>query len=170
VGRRSAVPGLSAIRVPACTWHMPSALPCCAVLVLGSNGWRRLPSRVLLLPPRREEAERLALHPCCLCVRTANACRTGRAFVTLPPLVSPPARKREDAGASPGSLSYPQASSRTVKAAVVRGGNEIAAMVGERVDLARKPPRLRSSSSTCETWPERSRRARPEFSNLNRES
>src|SRR2546430_17699365 len=94
---------------------MPSALPCRAVFVLGSNGWRRLPSRVLLLPPRREEAERLALHPRCLGVRTANACRTGRAFVTLPPLASPPARKREDAGASPGSLASLQSNSRSAK-------------------------------------------------------
>jgi hypothetical protein len=116
LGRGSAAPVSSATRVPACTWRMPSALPCRAVSGLGSNGWRRLPSRVLLLPPRREEAERLTLHPRCLCVRTANACRTGHAFVTLPPLVSPPARKREDAGASPGSLSYPQSSCRIAKA------------------------------------------------------
>src|SRR2546422_9105539 len=83
-GRGSAAPALSATRVPACTWHMPSALPCRAVSAPGSNGWRRLPSRALLLPPRREEAERLAPHPRGLCVRTANAYRTGRAFVTLP--------------------------------------------------------------------------------------
>src|SRR6266511_973174 len=88
LGRGSAAPASSAIRVPACTWHMPSALPCRAVSALGSNGWRRLPSRVLLLPPRREEAERLALHLRCLGVRTANACRTGRAFVTLPLLLT----------------------------------------------------------------------------------
>jgi hypothetical protein len=56
------------------------------------------------------------------------------------------------------------------KAAVVRGGTRLRLSWVERVDLARKPPRLRSFSSTCETWPERSRRARPEFSNLNRES
>src|SRR5438046_5048427 len=54
LGRGSAAPASSAIRVPACTWHMPSALPCRAVSAPGSNGWRRLPSRVLLLPPRRE--------------------------------------------------------------------------------------------------------------------
>src|SRR5437764_12160145 len=98
LGRGSAAPASSAIRVPACTWHMPSALPCRAVSALGSNGWRRLPSRVLLLPPRREEAERLALHRSSLwarTVRTANACRMGRAFVTLPPRVPPPARKRD---------------------------------------------------------------------------
>src|SRR5437588_6307599 len=117
---------------------MPSALPCRAVPALGSNGWRRLPSRVLLLPPRREEAERLALHRRCLCVQTANACRTGRAFVTLPPLVSPPARKREDAGASPGSPSYLQTSSRNCEKRRRPRGNDIAAMVDERVDLARK--------------------------------
>src|SRR2546430_11786156 len=69
---------------------MPSARPCRAASALGSNGWRRLPSRVLLLPPRHEEAEWLALHPRCLCVQTANAGRTGRAFVTLPPLAPPP--------------------------------------------------------------------------------
>src|SRR5436190_14071713 len=119
--RGSAARASSAIRVPACTWHMPSAHPCRAVSALGSNGWRRLASRVLLLPPRREEAERLALHPRCLCVQKANACRTGRAFVTLPPLASPPARKREDAGASPGSPSYPQTSTRSAEIAVVRG-------------------------------------------------
>jgi hypothetical protein len=113
--RRSAAPVWSAIRVPACTWHMPSGRPSRAVSALGSNGWRRLPSRVLQLPPRHEEAERLTLRSRCLCVRMANAYRTGRAFVTLPPLVSPPARKREDAGASPGSLSYPQTSSRNAK-------------------------------------------------------
>jgi hypothetical protein len=39
-------------------------------------------------------------------------------------------------------------------------------MVGGRVDLAREPLGLGSSSSTCETWPERSRRARLGFSNL----
>jgi chaperonin subunit len=100
---------------------MPSARPCRAVSALGRNGWRRLPSRVLLLPPRREEAEWLALHPRCLCVQTANACRTGRAFVTLRPLASPPARKREDAGASPGSPSYPQLALGVRKAALVRG-------------------------------------------------
>ena len=54
------------------------------------------------------------------------------------------------------------------KAAVVRGGTRLRLWWVERVDLARKPPRLRSFSSTCETWPERSRRARPEFSNPER--
>jgi hypothetical protein len=119
LGRGSAAPALSATRVPAYTWHMPSALPCHAGSALGSNGWRTLPSRVLLLPRRREEAQRLTLHPRCLCVRTANAYRTGHAFVTLPPLVSPPARKREGAGASPGSSSCLHSSSRNAKTAPV---------------------------------------------------
>jgi predicted secreted Zn-dependent protease len=37
-----------------------------------------------VLPPRHEEAERWALHRSSSFVRTANACRTGRVFVTLP--------------------------------------------------------------------------------------
>jgi hypothetical protein len=80
---------------------------------------------VLLLPPQREEARRSALHPSSLYARTANACRTARAFVTLPPLVSPPTRKREDAGAPPSSPSqHSHTSNRHAKAAVIRGGKE----------------------------------------------
>jgi len=63
--------------------------------------------------------------------------------VTLPLLLTS-ARKREDAEASPGSPSYLQISSRSAKPTGPRP-NEIAAMVGERIDLARKPLRLRGS-------------------------
>ena len=96
---------------PRSTWHRsrPAGvgflpLPSRAAAARESSDWRTHPSQ-LLLPPRREEAGLLALHPNSLCVRTANACRAGHAFGTPPPPVSPPTRKREDAGASPGSPS-----------------------------------------------------------------
>jgi hypothetical protein len=104
LGRASAAPASSAIHLRACTPHMRTALPSRAAAARESSDWRTHPSQ-LLLPPRREEAGLLALHPNSLCVRTANACRAGHAFGTPPPPVSPPTRKREDAGASPGSPS-----------------------------------------------------------------
>src|SRR5438876_1055633 len=97
---------------------MPSALPCRAVSALGSNGWRRLPSRALLLPPRREESERLALHPRCLCVQTANACRTGRAFVTLPLTSHLPHESGRTQKRHRVRLATPQISSRSAKLGV----------------------------------------------------
>src|SRR5438552_2445623 len=100
-GRGSAAPALSATRVPACTWHMPSALPCRAVSAPGSNGWRRLPSRALLLPPRREV---VSTAPLALSLRAGGQRWSNEpCFRDALPLASPPARKREDAGASPGS-------------------------------------------------------------------
>lgn len=87
------------------------------------------------------------MHASCPRVRTASACRTNHAFVTLPPLLTS-ARRREDAGASPGSLSSLQASSSSVKPTGPRP-NGIAAMVRERIDLARKPLTLRGSLFDC---------------------
>ena len=104
-GRASAAPASSAIHVRACTPHMRTALPSRAAAARESSDWRTHPNQVLLLPPRRAEAELSALHPSSLFVRTANECRTAHAFVTPPSPVSPPTRKREDAEASPGSPS-----------------------------------------------------------------
>src|SRR5439155_19101474 len=142
-GRGGAVPAASAIGVPACTPCRRTVLPSRAVSARESSGRRRPASQVLLLPPRHRGAEPLIVHASCPCVRTANAGRTGHAFVTLPLLLTS-ARKREDAGASPGSL----ATQRLAVAVRNQRGprpNEIAAMVGERIDLARKPLRLRGS-------------------------
>jgi len=82
--------------VPACTCHMPSALPCRAASVArrgGTVGTTREPSC-------RVDGQRVSNGPC-----SRDASTT---YLT-------PARKREDAGASPGSPSYPQASSRNAK-------------------------------------------------------
>jgi hypothetical protein len=97
------VPAASAIRGPARMPRRPTAPRRRAVSARESSASRRHPSQVLPLPPRRQEAKPFEPDPNRRCVRTANACRTGHVFVTLPLLT--PARKREDAGASPGSLS-----------------------------------------------------------------
>jgi len=49
-----------------------------------------------------------------------------------------------------------------------RREHEIAAMLDERVGLARKPARLARFLSDCHTWPECMRGARPELPNLER--
>jgi hypothetical protein len=106
------------------------------------------------------------VHPRCLGVRTANACRTSHAFVTLPL----PSHLRTKAGGRrnvTGFASYTQTSSRNAKEGPRR--NEIAAMVRVRVELARKPLRLRGPTPACETWSRCSRRARPELSDLKHE-
>ncbi len=141
--RGGAVSTASAIRVPAYKPHTPTGLPSRAVSARESSGPRRPASRVLLLPPRRLGAEPLLVRESCRS-RTASVCRTGHAFVTLPLLLTS-ARKREDAGASPGSPSCPKFSSRSAKPSGGPPPNGIAAMVGERIDLARKPLRLRGS-------------------------
>src|SRR6266498_1333333 len=130
--RASALPILSwrcyATHGPACRPHRPTALRSRADAAAESNGQRTDPSRVLPQPPQRAEAAPVAIVPKCLCVQTASARRTRHVSArgpcllscnchvrrtrslatTLPDVrhVSPPTRKREGAGASPGSLSY----------------------------------------------------------------
>ena len=89
-----------------------------------------------------QAASAIRVPACTPHLRTANACRTTHVFVT-PPSLHTSARKREDAGASPGSLSCDtdyQLQCQTAGDGPRR--DEIAAMVVERVDLARKPLRL----------------------------
>ena len=98
VAQVSGAPASSAIHVPVYTPHMRTALPSRAGAGRESTGRRIHASQALRLPPRRGEAKPYPLHPRCLCVDTHNACRTGHVSLTLPPLISPPTRKREDAG------------------------------------------------------------------------
>ena len=79
----ASAPHVSATRDPACTPRRRTALPSRADPARQSAGRRRHPNQVLPPALQREETP-LARHPNSLCGRTASACRTGHAFVTLP--------------------------------------------------------------------------------------
>ena len=85
-GRDAVAPASSAIPGRPCTPRTPIAVPGRAVSGPRSSGWKSRPSRVLQLPPLREEAASPPPRRIVPWVHTTSGYRTGHACVKLPPL------------------------------------------------------------------------------------